>query len=60
MSSLKTLGICGCDKMKKLPHGLLDMTNLEKLLLQESCHESIKEIDEAGGEDWYKLRKIMC
>ena len=61
MSSLKTLEIGYCDKMEKLPHGLLEQTNLEKLSLQgSSCHKSIKEIEEAGGEDWDKLRKIMC
>ena len=61
MSSLKTLEIWGCDRMEKLPHGLLEQTNLEKLLLHgSSCHKSIKEIEEAGGEDWDKLRKIMC
>ena len=60
MSSLKTLKIHYCYKMKKLPHGLLELTNLEKLSLRGSCHESIKEIEKAGGEDWDKLRKIMC
>ena len=60
MSSLKTLKIMDCDKMEKLPHGLLEQTNLEKLSLRgSSCHKSIKEIEEAGGEDWDKLRKIM-
>ncbi|XP_034709738.1 putative disease resistance protein At1g50180 [Vitis riparia] len=61
MSSLKTLDILSCDEMKKLPYGLLQLTNLEKLSLEGlSCRESIKEIEEAGGEDWNKLRKIMC
>ena len=61
MGSLKTLTIWHCDKMEKLPHGLLEQTNLEKLsLLGFSCHKSIKEIKEAGGEDWDKLYKIMC
>ena len=61
MSSLKTLKIMYCGKMEKLPHGLLEQTNLEKLsLLGSSCHKSIKEIEEDGGEDWDKLRKIMC
>ena len=60
MSSLKTLEIHYCYEMKKLHHGLLELTNLEKLSLECSCHESIKEIEEAGGEDWDKLRKIMC
>ncbi|KAJ9681491.1 hypothetical protein PVL29_020386 [Vitis rotundifolia] len=61
MSSLKTLDIFGCVEMKKLPHGLLQLTNLEKLSLGgSSCHESIEEIEKAGGEDWDKLRKIMC
>ena len=60
MSSLKTLKIMDCDKMEKLPHGLLQLTNLEKLSLRGlSCRESIEEIEEAGGEDWDKLRKIM-
>ena len=60
MSSLKTLEIWSCNKMKKLPHGLLELTNLEKLSLRWlSCCESIEEIEEAGGEDWDKLRKIM-
>ena len=60
MSSLKTLEIRYCGEMKKLPHGLLQLTNLEKLLLERSTfQESIKEIEEAGGEDWDKLRKIM-
>ncbi|XP_019081115.1 disease resistance protein RPH8A [Vitis vinifera] len=61
MSSLKTLEIWSCGKMKKLPHGLLQLTNLEKLSLRgSSYHESIEEIEKAGGEDWDKLRKIMC
>ena len=60
MSSLKTLQILNCNEMKKLPHGLLQLTNLEKLSLLGSCHESIEEIEKAGGEDWNKLRKIMC
>ena len=61
MSSLKTLEILNCDEMKKLPHGLLQLTNLEELSLEGlSCHESIEEIEKAGGEDWNKLRKIMC
>ncbi|KAL6322704.1 hypothetical protein AAG906_015390 [Vitis piasezkii] len=61
MSSLKTLKIWDCNKMKKLPHGLLQLTNLEKLSLRGSpCHESIEEIEKAGGEDWNKLSKIMC
>ena len=61
MSSLKTLKIWNCDKMEKLPHGLLEQTNLEKLsLLGSSCHKSIKEIEDDGGEGWDKLRKIMC
>ncbi|KAJ9681490.1 hypothetical protein PVL29_020385 [Vitis rotundifolia] len=61
MSSLKTLEIWHCNEMKKLPHGLLQMTNLEKLSMRGlSCHESIEEIEKAGGEDWVKLRKIMC
>lgn len=56
MSSLKTLEILSCDKMKKLPHGLLQLTNLERLSLRgSSCHESIEEIEKAGGEDWNKL-----
>ena len=61
MSSLKTLEIWSCGKMKKLPHGLLQLTNLEKLSLKgPSFHESIEEIEKAEGEDWNKLRKIMC
>ena len=61
MSRLKTLQIWHCNKMKKLPHGLLQLTNLEKLSLEGlSCHKSIEEIEKAGGEDWNKLRKIMC
>ena len=61
MSSLKTLEIWSCDKMEKLPHGLLEQTNLGKLSLEgSSCHKSIKDITVAGGEDWDKLRKIMC
>ena len=60
MSSLKNLEIHYCNKMKKLPHGLLQLTNLEKLSLRGlSCRESIEEIEEARGEDWDKLRKIM-
>ena len=61
MSSLKTMKIHVCYKMKKLPHGLLQLTTLEKLSLEgSSCWESIKELEEAMGEDWDKLRKIMC
>ncbi|KAJ9681489.1 hypothetical protein PVL29_020384 [Vitis rotundifolia] len=61
LSRLKTLQIWRCDEMKKLPHGLLQLTNLEKLSLNRlSYHQSIKEFEEAGGEDWDKLRKIMC
>ena len=60
MSSLKTLKIQYCGDMKKLPHGLR-LTNLEKLSLEgSSCYKSIKEIEETGGQDWDKLRKIMC
>ena len=60
MRSLKTLKIHCCYRMKKLPHGLLQLTKLEKLSLIESCYESINEIEEVEGEDWDKLCKIMC
>lgn len=36
--------------MKKLPHGLMQLTNLEKL--------SLEGIEKKGGEDWNKLRNI--
>ncbi|KAJ9699208.1 hypothetical protein PVL29_008019 [Vitis rotundifolia] len=61
MTSLKILVILGCDEMKKLPHGLLQLKNFEKLLLDSlQYRESIEEIEKAEGEDWDKLRKIMC
>lgn len=59
MSNLKTLIILGREKMKKLPHGLLQSTNPKNLLLRLSCHESIEEKKVTGGEDWDKLHKIM-
>lgn len=59
MSNLKTPIISGREKMKKLPHGLLQSTNPKNLLLRLSCHESIEEKKVTGGEDWYKLHKIM-
>ncbi|RVW20170.1 putative disease resistance protein [Vitis vinifera] len=49
MSSLKTLEIWSCGKMKKLPHGLLQLTNLEKLSLRGSSYTNqLKRLKRPG------------
>ena len=60
MSSLKTLEIRYCGEMKKLPHGLLQLTNLEKLLLERSTFTNqLKRLKRPGEKIGISSVKIM-
>ena len=59
MSNLKTLKIEYCDKMRKFPHGLLQLKKLQRLNLYEVSQELMSEVLETQGEDWNRIRHII-
>ncbi|WKA05985.1 hypothetical protein VitviT2T_023914 [Vitis vinifera] len=58
MCNLRTLQILSCDKMKKFPHGLLQMKKLEKLGLIRTSGKLIEEVQQTEGEEWDRIRLI--
>ena len=58
MSNLKTLKIEYCDKMRKFPHGLLQLKKLQRLNLYHISQALMSEVLETRGEDWNRIRLI--
>nr|CAN76079.1 hypothetical protein VITISV_008974 [Vitis vinifera] len=59
MSNLKTLKIEYCDKMRKFPHGLLQLKKLQRLNLYHISQALMSEVLETRGEDWNRIRLII-
>ena len=58
LCNLRTLKIWTCCRMKKFPHGLLQMKKLEKLDLFKPGDELIEEVQQREGEEWDRIRLI--
>ena len=59
MPNLKTLKIEFCDKMRKFPHGLLQLKKLQRVNLYDLSQELMSEVLETQGEDWNRIRCII-
>ncbi|KAL6218075.1 hypothetical protein ACLB2K_011292 [Fragaria x ananassa] len=58
MPNLQYLGLRNCKKLKTLPHGLENLTRLEKLYLESVTRKLVESIRE-GGVDRPKLASIL-
>ncbi|XP_034709721.1 disease susceptibility protein LOV1-like [Vitis riparia] len=59
MPNLKTLKIEYCDKMRKFPHGLLQLKKLQRLNLYLVSQKLVSEVLETQGEDWNRIHRII-
>ncbi|XP_034680647.1 putative disease resistance protein At1g50180 [Vitis riparia] len=59
MPNLKTLKIEYCHKMRKFPHGLLQLKKLQRLNLYGLSQELMSGVLETQGEDWNWIRRII-
>ena len=57
--NLKTLKIECCDKMRKFPHGLLQLKKLQPLNLYDVSQELMSEVLKTQGEDWNRIGLII-